>query len=69
MATAHQRQPGECPRLQPSRPFGSSGRIIGAYCRRPDGALRLARRDDLRAFCLTARWPECPRNRTCAQPD
>jgi len=69
MTDSYQRQPEECPRLQPSRPFGSSGRIIGIYCRRPDGAVRVPRREEIRTFCLTARWPECPGNRCHAAAD
>jgi hypothetical protein len=66
MADSGERQPQECPRLQPGRPFGSSGRIIGLYCRRDDGGVRVPRRDEIRAFCLTSRWPECPGSRTHA---
>ena len=63
MAETWRRQPEECPHLQPARPSGSSGRIIGLYCRRPDGAVRVPSRDQVRMFCLTDRWPECPGNR------
>jgi hypothetical protein len=63
MADFWRRQPEECPCLQPARPQGSSGRIIGLYCRRPDGGVRVPRRDELQRFCLTERWRECPGNR------
>ena len=55
-----QTPPEECPRLQPTRPLGSRGRSIGIYCRRPDGTVRVPRPDEIRTFCLTERWPECP---------
>ena len=66
MADTYRRQPDECPRLEPSRPFGSSGRIIGIYCRRADGTVRVPRRDETRMFCLSGRWAECPGNRSHA---
>jgi hypothetical protein len=65
MEASEQRQSQECPRLQPARPFGGN-RIIGLYCRRDDGGVRVPRRDEVRAFCLTSRWPDCPGNRTHA---
>jgi hypothetical protein len=69
MDATHRHQPDECPQLQPSRPFSSSGRIIGIYCRRPDGAVRVPRRDEVRTFCLTGRWRECPGNRRHASAE
>jgi hypothetical protein len=69
MADSYRTQPEQCPRLQPAVPFGRSGRIIGIYCRRPDSGVRIPRRDEIRTFCLTPRWPECPGNRTHATAD
>lgn len=49
----------ECPFLQPARPLGS-GRLIGIYCRMPDGRVRVPPMDEMRRFCLRGRWEECP---------
>jgi hypothetical protein len=51
---------GDCPFLQPSRPLGVHGRLIGIYCRLPDGSVRVPRADERRRFCLPGHWEDCP---------
>jgi hypothetical protein len=50
----------ECPYLQPARPLGGNGQLIGIYCRFPDGHIRVPPAEDKRRFCLTGRWKRCP---------
>ena len=56
----------QCPYLRPARPYGGTGWIIGLYCRQPGGAVRVPRRDEQRAYCLSDRWPACPRSQAHA---
>jgi hypothetical protein len=35
-----------------------------AYCRRPDGAVRIPSRDEVRRFCVGGHHSECPGYRT-----
>jgi hypothetical protein len=50
----------ECPLLQPARLVGRHGRLIGIYCRFPDGRVRVPAGDERRRFCLTGLWQDCP---------
>jgi hypothetical protein len=49
----------ECPFLQPARLVGRRGRLIGIYCRFPDGRVRVPAEDESRRFCLAGQWQEC----------
>jgi hypothetical protein len=49
----------ECPYLQPARPL-SGGRLIGIYCRMPDGRVRVPPEDERRRFCLRGQFEQCP---------
>jgi len=40
-------------------PLGG-GRLIGIYCRMPDGRVRVPPMDEMRRFCLRGQWQECP---------
>ena len=50
----------ECPFLQPTRPLSRGGRLIGFYCRLPDGRVRVPAEDEGRRFCLPRQWRQCP---------
>jgi hypothetical protein len=50
----------ECPYLQPARPLGGHGQLIGIYCRFPDGSVRVPPADERRRFCLSGQWQRCP---------
>ena len=60
---------GDCPFLQPSRPLGARGRLIGIYCRLPDGRVRVPAADERRRFCLPGEWHDCPVYRGHATAD
>jgi hypothetical protein len=50
----------ECPFVHPARPLGRGGRLLGIYCRLPDGRVRVPPRDEMRRFCLREQWEQCP---------
>ena len=50
----------ECPLFQPARPVARGGRLIGLYCRLPNGRVRVPPIDETRRFCLPRQWRQCP---------
>ena len=41
----------------------SKGRMHAAYCRRPDGAVRIPSDDEVRRYCMTGDHGDCPSHR------
>jgi hypothetical protein len=60
MSHDHVTGTGDCPFLQPSRPLGAQGRLIGLYCRLPDGRVRVPEAEERRRFCVPGAWQDCP---------
>jgi hypothetical protein len=56
----------ECPHLQPARPLGGRGLLIGIYCRLPNGRTYVPPSVDRRCFCLSGKWEHCPTYRKYA---
>jgi hypothetical protein len=50
-----------CPFAQPGRPVSVTGE--GFYCRLPGGRVHIPSADEIRRFCATSRYAECPVNR------
>lgn len=50
-----------CPFAQPAPP--SSPTAEGFYCRLPGGRVHIPSPDEIRRFCATPRYADCPVNR------
>lgn len=49
-----------CPFAEPGPPF--SGTSDGFYCRLPGGRVHIPRPDEIRRFCASGDFTECPVN-------
>jgi hypothetical protein len=49
----------KCPYLRPERADRLAAFPIGAYCRLPDGRVRIPSRDELARFCTTGHHADC----------
>jgi len=53
-----------CPFAQPGPPSSVTGE--GFYCRLPGGRVHIPTAEEIRSFCATYRYAECPVNRRWA---
>ena len=50
----------QCPFAQPGPPLSVTGE--GFYCRLPGGRVHIPSAEEIRRFCATPRYAECPVN-------
>jgi hypothetical protein len=50
----------QCPFAQPGRPVSVTSE--GFYCRLPGGRVHIPSAEEIRRFCATSRYAECPVN-------